>query len=107
MAGRRGQSAVEAMMVVPVVAVTILTLYYLWSVIYAAENVHIRSREAVLHGDAYQSDDDTTGSSPFDGSNYKRADNQSFSFSATSSDQSLGVFGAADDVTATAVIQSN
>ena len=104
---RRGQSAVETMMVVPLVALTIMSLYYLWSVIFASENAHIRSREYALHGDAYLPDaDGVSGNSPFSGGNYQRADSTSFHFEARATDQSLGVFGKADNIEATAVITS-
>lgn len=104
---RRGQSAVETMMVVPIVALTIMSLYYLWSVIFASENAHIRAREYVLHGDAYLPDaDGVTGDSPFSAGNYQRADSTSFHFEAKATDQSLGVFGRSDDIETTAVITS-
>ncbi len=105
---RRGQSAVETMMVVPIVALTILSLYYLWSVIFASENAHIRAREYALHGDAYLPDSEgVSGSAPFSGSNYSRADSTSFRFEATATDESLAVFGHSDPIEATAVITSN
>jgi len=105
---RRGQSAVETMMVVPIVAVTIMALYYLWSVIYAAENAHVRAREYVLHGSAYLgSVDGTSGSDVFSGNNYRRADSTSFHFESSSTDQSLAVFGRAESIEAKAVITSH
>ena len=104
---RRGQSAIETMMVVPLVAVTILALYYLWSVIFASENAHIRARESVLHGSAYLADDGgVSGSSPFAGNNYKRADDTDFHFESSARDESLGVFGAAEPIEAKAIIKS-
>ena len=95
-------------MVVPLVAITILSLYYLWSVIFASENAHIRAREYALHGDAYLPDSDgVSGSAPFSGSNYKRADSTTFSFEAKATDRSLAVFGHDDEIEATAVITSH
>jgi hypothetical protein len=105
---RRGQSAVETMMIMPLVAITIMSLYYLWSVIFAAENAHIRAREYVLHGDAYLPDSDgVSGSAPFSGSNYSRADSKTFRFESEATDQSLGVFGTPEDIRTTAVITSH
>ncbi len=104
---RRGQSAVETMMVVPLIAVAIMSLYYLWSVIFASENAHIRAREYVLHGDAYLSDaDGVSGSTVFSGNNYARADSQDFSFEVESTDQTLPVFGRAETVRTKAYIVS-
>ncbi len=105
---RRGQSVVETMMVMPLVALTIMSLYYLWSVIFAAENAHLRAREYVLHGDAYLPDTEgVSGSAPFSGGNYSRADSTSFHFEATATDQSLPVFGRAEVIEVRAVITSN
>ena len=103
---RRGQSAVETMMVVPLVAVTILALYYLWSVIFASENAHLRAREAALHGTTYLPDDDgVSASAPFSGNNYEKAENPtSFRFEAQAEDESLGVFGAPEPIKTKAVI---
>ena len=42
---RRGQSAVETMMMMPILALVIVALYYLWSIAFAAQNVHLRARE--------------------------------------------------------------
>ncbi|MSQ01876.1 MAG: hypothetical protein EXR71_08280 [Myxococcales bacterium] len=105
---RRGQSAVETMMVVPLVAMGIMSLYYLWSIIFASENAHIRAREYVLHGDHFLSDaDGVSGSDPFSGTNYERADSQSFRFEARATDQSLPVFGRTESIRTTAVITSD
>lgn len=93
-------------MVAPLIAVSILAVYYLWSVIFAAENAHIRSREGVLHGSAYQDADGATGSAPFSGNNYKKASSRSFRFESESEDQSLDVFGESDTIKAKAVITS-
>ena len=94
-------------MVVPLVAVTILALYYLWSVIFASENAHLRAREYALHGDAYLPDaDGVSGSAPFSGSNYTRADSTTFSFESKATDGSLDVFGRSDPIEAGAVITS-
>lgn len=104
---RRGQSAVETMMIVPLIAMAIMSLYYLWSVIFAAENAHLRAREYVLHGDAYLPDaEGVSGSSVFSGGNYARADSRDFSFSAEAQDQTLPVFGKAETVTTHAYIVS-
>lgn len=101
----RGQSAVEAMLVVPVVATAIMVLYYLWSVAWAAQNAHVRARECVLHDDQYLPADEHCDA-PFAGGNYTRADSIDFSFSGGGSDQSLPVFGRADTIRTSAVITS-
>lgn len=94
-------------MIVPLVAVTVLALYYLWSVIFASENAHLRAREYALHGARYLPDTDgVSGSAPFSGTNYERADSTSFTFWATAKDQSLGVFAAPDEIETTAIITS-
>ncbi len=103
---RRGQSAVEAMLVVPIIAMAIMVMYYLWSVAWASQNAHIRARECVLHDDQYVAADEHC-SAPFAGSNYARADSTSFSFSGGASDQSLPVFGRADTIRTSAVITSD
>lgn len=107
MGRRRGQSAVETMMIVPLVAITIMALCYLWSIIFASENAHIRAREYVLHGQSYlESSDGVSGSDVFSGNNYQRADSQSFRFEARGEDRSLDVFGRAETVRTKAVITS-
>jgi hypothetical protein len=109
---RRAQSAIEVMLLVPIVMMVFMSMYYLWSITFAAQNCHMRAREYVLHGDTYLQDRShgTTGSTVFDGSDYKKATRwpASFSFSARSSDQSIpgtGVRG--QDIRTTAVITSN
>lgn len=106
---RAGQSAVETMLVMPLVVLVIVALYYLWSIAWASQNAHLRAREYVLHGDAYLGSrgNGESGSSPFDGTNYRRADSTDFHFQATSRDRSIpGVAAAAHDIEVDAVITS-
>lgn len=106
---RRGQSAVETMMMMPILALVIVALYYLWSIAFAAQNVHLRAREYALHGDTYLGGrgNGESGSYPFSGNNYTRADSTDFEFSGTSTDQSIpGVSRRGVDIEATAVISS-
>lgn len=106
---RRAQSAVETMLIVPIIAMVIMSMYYLWSMTWASQNAHLRAREFVLHGDTYLQDrgSDATGSNPFDGSNYKRADSTTFSFESKASDESLSVFGSSETIEVKAVITSD
>jgi hypothetical protein len=103
---RRGQSAVEAMLCVPLVAMTIMVMYYLWSIVWASENAHLRAREYVLHGETYLGSrgSDVSGNHPFDGVNYTRADDSEFPFEAEARDESLGVFGTREQIRTTATI---
>jgi len=50
---RRGQAAVETMMLAFMVAVMVVATFHLWKVTWAAENSNIRAREAMFHGTAY------------------------------------------------------
>jgi hypothetical protein len=106
---RRGQSAVETMLMMPLIALVIVALYYLWSIAWASQNAHMRAREYALHGDAYLGSrgNGETGSAPFSGDNYTRADSTNFSFSGRSSDRSIpGVATRALDIEVEAVITS-
>ncbi len=106
---RRAQSAVETMLLMPLMGVVFVALYYLWSICWAAQNAHLHAREGVLHGDAYQTSSNTSVSdTPFDGTNYKKAEDTSFSFSATTTDKSIpGPNSEGDDISVTAVIKSD
>jgi hypothetical protein len=86
---RHAQSSVETLMVVPLFVMVFMSMYYLWSVCFAAQNAHIRAREYVLHGTAYNTSPyQTTGTTVFDGDNYLKAYGLG-SRSATSSDASI------------------
>ncbi|MBM4389709.1 MAG: hypothetical protein FJ090_01195 [Deltaproteobacteria bacterium] len=102
---RRGQSAVEAMLVVPIIAMAIMVMYYLWSVAWAVQNAHIRARECVLHGDRYAPADEPCDA-PFTASNYTRANSTTFRFAGGANDRTLSVFGRAETIRTTAVITS-
>jgi Tfp pilus assembly protein PilV len=88
---RRGQSMVELMIAMPLLVLVLVAMVQLWSITFASENAHIRAREYVLHGDAYlgSRSDGVSGSSVFDGYNYRRADSTRFHFQATAEDQGL------------------
>lgn len=105
---RQGQSAVETMLIVPIIAMTIMSMYYLWSITWASQNAHMRAREYVLHGDTYLQErgSDADGSNPFDGTNYKKADSTDFSFEAKARDESLPVFGSSESIEVKAIIKS-
>ena len=107
---RRAQSAVETMLLMPLLVLVIVAMYYLWSIAFASQNAHLRAREYVLHGDAYLGDrgNGETGNSPFNGSNYQRADSTNFSFSGRSRDRSIpGVGARGVDIEVEAVITSD
>jgi hypothetical protein len=109
---RRGQSAVETMMMMPLLVLVFVALYYLWSICFASYNAHLRAREYVLHGAAYLGSrgDDANGSTVFDeGSfNYEKATSTTFDFSASASDVSIpGVAAAGEDIEVTAEIASS
>lgn len=107
---RRAQSAVETMLLLPLLVLVAVGMYHLWSIAFASQNAHLRAREYVLHGDAYLGGrgNGESGSSPFDGTNYRRADSTSFRFHAQSSDRSIpGVAVSPVDIDVEAVITSD
>ncbi len=88
---RRGQAAVETMMLAFMVAVIVVATFHLWKVTWASQNAHIRAREAVLHGTTYMSGPKAAATSGggqiFDGSNYRKAEwGQPISFAASADD---------------------
>lgn|GEM_PF-5591787 len=88
---RSGQSVVETMLAVPLFIMIFMSMYYLWSICFAAQNSHIRAREYVLHGEFYKTSPyQTSGSTVFDDGtgNYLKAYGLG-SRSATSSDSSI------------------
>jgi hypothetical protein len=109
---RRAQSAIEVMMLVPVIMMVLMCMYYLWSVTFAAANCHMRAREYALHGSTYlgSRSHGTSGSSALSGRDYRKAERglQNFRFSGQSSDTSIpGPGTSGQSVRATAVITSN
>ena len=109
---RRGQSAVETVLLVPVLLMVLVATYQLFSLTFAAENAHLRAREHVLHGTSYLQDRAyrTSGSTVFDAGrqNYRKAEPGSFRFESSSSDRSIpGVGTTGEEVTATAVVTSD
>lgn len=110
---RRAQSAVETMLLMPLMGAVFVCMYYLWSICWASENSHLFAREAVLHGDTYLSQNKrssaaTPSSGLFSGNNYEKAESTSFSFSATADDESIpGPNSSGDSISVTAYIKSN
>lgn len=109
--GRRlGQSAVETMLLMPLLLLVVVAMYYLWSIAWASQNAHIRAREYAFHGDTYLGSrgNNESGSPPFSGSNYDRADSTSFRFTGRSRDRSLpGVSTRGETIDVTVVITSD
>jgi hypothetical protein len=118
---RRGQAAVETMLLTFMVMVVLLGVVHMFSLTWGSQNAHIRAREAVFHGTAYQSgrgaDSAFTqpGSSPFStslpgpGGNYTVAEDSivPFNFSATASDQARDDLFGGQAISVTAQITSN
>ncbi len=110
---RRGQSAVETMMLLPIVMMIFIAMYYLFTITFAAQNTHLRAREYVLHQDTYLGGrvQDTSGSAPWNGSDYEiapAAEQPSFNFSASSRDRSIrGVSNSTQQLQAGAYLTSN
>ena len=109
---RRAQSAVEVMLLLPVVMMVFISMYYLWSITSAAANCHMRAREYALHGDTYLGGraQGTSGSAALQGGDYRKAERglTSFEFSGSSSDTSIdGVGTSGVNLQVTAVITSN
>ncbi len=67
---RRGQSAVETMMLSFGIAVVLVAMFHLFTVTWASGQAHIRARESLFHGTAYldapRSEYTSVGASPFD-----------------------------------------
>ena len=109
---RRAQSAVEVILLVPVIMMVFISMYYLWSITFAAQNCNLRAREAALHGTKYLGPraNGASGSAPLSGNNYQVADRwpAEFDFNGTSSDTSIpGMGDATVTITANAYITSN
>ncbi len=106
---RRGQAAVETLLLVPVVVVVIVAMLQLWSVTFATTNAHLRAREAALHGTEYLDGrgSDVSDRAPFSGNNYTKASSRYFRYSATAKDRTVGgMSGTPRDVRVKAVITS-
>jgi hypothetical protein len=106
---RRGQSAVELMIMAPLLVLVIVALMQLWSVCFGATNAHLRAREAALHGTTYLSGrtSGVSANAPFSGRNYKKATFTTFSFSGSAEDTSIaGVDSRGQTLRARAVIRS-
>ncbi len=78
---RRGQSAVETMLLATMICTMLIGMLHLFQVTWATQNAHIRAREAVMHGTTYlenhapRADYVSVGSTPWDDSdlNYNKA----------------------------------
>lgn len=105
---RAGQSTVESMILMPLLALVIVALYQLWSVAWAAQNAHLRAREQVLHGDAYLGGrpGDVSGSAPFSGNNYEKAESTTFRFESQATDETVPGVGRGQSIRTKAVITS-
>ncbi len=120
---RRGQAAVETMLLTFMVMIVLLGLVHLFSLTWASQNAHIRAREAVFHGDAYltgaKGDSQFTqpSSAPFDPSmpgvsgnsgNYTVAEDSitPFDFSATAKDNARDDLFGSQEIEVTAKITS-
>lgn len=103
---RRGQSAVETVLLMPVIMMVFMAMYYLFTITFAAQNAHLRAREYALHGDTYLGgrSHGTTGSSAFGFFNYQKAERgiTPFRFSGTATDRSIDGTSTSGGVTVTA-----
>jgi len=76
---RRGQSAVETMLLATMICTMLVGMLHLFQVTWATQNAHIRAREAVMHDTTYldnhapRANSVSVGSTPWDGENYKKA----------------------------------
>jgi hypothetical protein len=118
---RRGQAAVETMLLSFMVMVVLLGVVHMFTLTWGSQNAHIRAREAAFHGSAFQSGRGAEsaftqpGSSPFStslpgpGGNYTVAEDSivPFNFSATASDQSRNDLFGAQNISVSAQITSN
>ena len=118
---RRGQAAVETMLLTFMVMVVLLGVVHLFSLTWASQNAHIRAREAAFHGDAFLTGTKANsqfiqpGSAPFDqampgpGGNYTVAEDSitPFQFSATATDESRDDLFGSQEIEVTATITSN
>ena len=112
MRSRRGQAAIETMILMPLLVLVLVALVQLWSLAWAAQNAHLRAREGLLHGRTYLGSrgSDVRGSNVFGfaGRNYETAGSRVFYVSTSAEDQTVGgVTGRARRVRARAVLRSN
>ena len=118
---RRGQAAVETMLLTFMVMVVLLGVVHLFSLTWGTQNAHIRAREAAFHGDAYLTGVKAgtqytqPGTAPFStslpgpGGNYTVAEDSitPFEFSATASDESRDDLFGSQNIEVSAKITSN
>ncbi len=107
---RAGQAAVETLIAMPVGILLIVALYQLWGLTFAAQNCHLRAREAVLHGKSTylrgKRATEITGFAPFYGRNYLPAPSKTFYFTMRAEDWTIPGVGDAERIRSTAVIRS-
>lgn len=118
---RRGQAAIETMLLAFLVMMVLLGMVQLFTLTWGSQNAHIRAREAVFHGDAYlegtraSSQYTQPGSAPFStslagpGGNYTVAEDElvPLDFSATAVDQSREDLFGSHRIDARALMKSN
>ena len=106
--GRSGQAAVETLIAMPVMILLIVALYQLWGLTFAAQNAHLRAREALLHGKTtYMSGPrsrDIHGFSPFSGRNYTPAISRTFYFEMRADDWTIPGVGESEKLTSRAIL---
>ena len=100
---RRGQSAVETMLLATMICTMLVGMLHLFQVTWATQNAHIRARETVMHDTTYldnhapRANYVSLGSSPWDDSklNHKKAGyagsipggaDEAYTFTATATD---------------------
>ncbi|MBN1334774.1 MAG: pilus assembly protein [Deltaproteobacteria bacterium] len=105
---RRAQSALETLLLVPILLLVLGAMVHLFRVTYASRNAHVRAREHVLHGSAWLGDQAgrTGGTSVFDepARTYRRADPGAFRFESFSGRSFPGLGGEGDEIATSAVI---
>jgi hypothetical protein len=118
---RRGQAAVETMLLAFLVMMILMSLVHLFTVTWASENAHIRAREGVMHGTSFLVGDradiayTSVSSSPFDSmtENYSALCNDyscpitPYRFTATASDTTPDGFFGSQAISVQAVIAGN
>ncbi len=118
---RRGQAAVETMLLAFMIMMILMSLVHLFTVTWASENAHIRAREGVMHGTDYLTGDradiayTSVSSAPFDSmtGNYSAICSDytcpitPFRFTATATDSTPDDFFGSQTISVQAVIAGN
>ena len=107
---RAGQAAVETLIAMPVGILLVVALYQLWGLTFAAQNCHLRAREAILHGKSTylrgKRATEISGFAPFSGRNYLPAVSKDFYFTMRAEDWTIPGVGEPERIRSTAVIVS-